>query len=331
MCYSAMVRADYQNFVREYGAKMSIKDFYEVFWRRLEDRKLDVVRSAEMAFATPQTEEERAVKDLIAKHAAAKLVELTEDLEKQKARLVTAEAKLLKKVTKVATKDKRVALKKIPWLQGLIDNLQRTHALASDARFLPGEFVPMMLMQHGVRVLKPMRFRLRPPHVPPSFDKEYDGTYNARRNKLKGFWREQYTNCRGVVVLTNFYEHVHRHMAEGRELAPGELVKDAVVEFRPEPEQYLHAACLWARWTGQGEPDLLSFALITDEPPPEVLAAGHDRCVIPLRREDIDAWLDPDQHDLDVLDAILDSRVRPYYNHVIVGSSDATGEPESEP
>lgn len=53
MCYSAMVRADYQNFVREYGAKMSIKDFYEIFWRRLEDRKLDVVRSAEMAFATP--------------------------------------------------------------------------------------------------------------------------------------------------------------------------------------------------------------------------------------------------------------------------------------
>jgi len=44
-----MVRADFQNFVREYGAKMSIADFYEVFWRRLEDRKLDVVRSAEIA------------------------------------------------------------------------------------------------------------------------------------------------------------------------------------------------------------------------------------------------------------------------------------------
>lgn len=53
MCYSAMVRADYQNFVREYRARLSIKDFYEIFWRRLEDRKLDVVRSAETAFSAP--------------------------------------------------------------------------------------------------------------------------------------------------------------------------------------------------------------------------------------------------------------------------------------
>jgi len=183
-----------------------------------------------------------------------------------------------------------------------------------------------MLMQDGERILKPMRFRLRPPNVPPSFDKEYDGTYNARRNKLKGFWREQYTSCRGVVVLTNFYEHVPRHMAEGRDLRPGELVEDAVVEFRPEPEQYLHAACLWARWTGQGEPDLLSFALITDELPPEVRAAGHDRCIIPLRREDIDDWLDPDQHDLEALDAILDNRVRPFFNHFIL----ETGSPHGD-
>jgi len=41
--------------------------------------------------------DERAVKELIAKHGAAKLVKLTEDLEKQEARMVAAEAKLLKK------------------------------------------------------------------------------------------------------------------------------------------------------------------------------------------------------------------------------------------
>lgn len=327
MCYSAMVRADYQNFVREYGARLSIKDFYEIFWRRLEDRKLDVVRSAETAFSAPQTDDERAIHVLIAKHAEIRMVELQADLHKQTARLEVAEAKLLKKVTKLATKEKRIALKKIPWLQGHIENLQRTHALASDSRFFPGEFVPMMLMQDGERVLKPMRFRLRPPHVAPSFDTEYEGTYNARRNKLKGFWRELYASCRGVVVLKNFYEHVPRHMAEGRGLQPGELVKDAVVDFRPEPEQYLHAACLWARWTGPGQPDLLSFALITDEPPDEVRAAGHDRCIIPIRREDIDAWLDPSQHDLDVLDAILDGRVRPYYRHSIIDSApEDTGE-----
>lgn len=327
MCYSAMVRADYQNFVREYGAKLSLKDFYDIFWRRLEDRKLDVLRSAETAFSTPQSEDERAIQALVARHAEARLMELRADLEKQTARLVAAEAKLLKKVTKLATNEKRIALKKIPWLQGHIDDLQRTHALASDSRFFPGEFVPVMVMEGGERVLKPMRFRLRPPHVPPSFDTEYEGTYNARRNKLKAFWRELYASCRAVVVLKNFFEHVPRHMAEGRALQPGEFVKDAVVEFRPEPEQYLHAACLWARWTGPGQPDLLSFALITDDPPDEVRAAGHDRCIIPIRREDIDAWLDPSQHNLDALDAILDSKARPYYRHTIVAGP---AEPDTE-
>ncbi len=38
-------------------------------------------------------------------------------------------------------------------------------------------------------------------------------------------------------------------------------------------------ACLWDRWSKEGEPDLYSFAAITDEPPPEVAAAGHDRCL----------------------------------------------------
>ena len=32
----------------------------------------------------------------------------------------------------------------------------------------------------------------------------------------------------------------------------------------------------------------------TDEPPPEVAAAGHDCCIIPLRRERLDEWLNPE-------------------------------------
>ncbi|KAA1006213.1 hypothetical protein FVF58_26920 [Paraburkholderia panacisoli] len=52
---------------------------------------------------------------------------------------------------------------------------------------------------------------------------------------------------------------------------------------------------------------------ITDEPPPEVAAAGHDRCIVPIKRENIDAWLSPDASDLTTLHAILDDRDRPFY------------------
>jgi hypothetical protein len=36
-------------------------------------------------------------------------------------------------------------------------------------------------------------------------------------------------------------------------------------------------ACLWSSSSAPDEPDLLSFAAITDEPPPEFAAAGYDR------------------------------------------------------
>jgi len=75
-------------------------------------------------------------------------------------------------------------------------------------------------------------------------------------------------------------------------------------------------ACLWSRWRGgPHEPELLSFAAITDEPPAEIAAAGHDRCIIPIKPEHVDAWLNPDPRDLKALYAILDDRERPYYEH----------------
>lgn len=40
-----------------------------------------------------------------------------------------------------------------------------------------------------------------------------------------------------------------------------------------------------------------------------------DRCIIPIKVEHIDAWLNPDPSNLAGLYAILDDRQRPYYEH----------------
>jgi putative SOS response-associated peptidase YedK len=60
---------------------------------------------------------------------------------------------------------------------------------------------------------------------------------------------------------------------------------------------------------------LLSFAAITDEPPTEVAAAGHDRCIIPIKPENVDAWLAPSGRERSSLQAVLEDRERPYYEH----------------
>ena len=76
-------------------------------------------------------------------------------------------------------------------------------------------------------------------------------------------------------------------------------------------------ACLWSHHEGNArdEGELYSFAAITDEPPVEIAAAGHDRCVIPLKPENLDAWLNPDPGELSALQSLLDDRDRPYYEH----------------
>jgi putative SOS response-associated peptidase YedK len=74
-------------------------------------------------------------------------------------------------------------------------------------------------------------------------------------------------------------------------------------------------ACLWSHWQGKGEPDLGSFAAITDDPPPEIALAGHDRCIMRIKPEHIDAWFDPDpQHFADQY-TILDDRNQPNYEY----------------
>jgi putative SOS response-associated peptidase YedK len=117
------------------------------------------------------------------------------------------------------------------------------------------------------------------------------------------------------MIVTRFYENVSRHMEE-RELVPGEREENVVLEFDPHPPQDMLVACLWniSKGSDQGT-DPFSFAAITDEPPSEVAAAGHDRCIIPIKREHVDAWLHPDPNNLESQYAILDDRARPYYEH----------------
>ncbi|MGO9994490.1 MAG: hypothetical protein ACLPTF_18515 [Steroidobacteraceae bacterium] len=57
-------------------------------------------------------------------------------------------------------------------------------------------------------------------------------------------------------------------------------------------------------------------AAITDEPPPDVAAAGHDRCIINLRPEHVDAWSTPEQREREELRAILSYRAVSTFEHV---------------
>ena len=184
--------------------------------------------------------------------------------------------------------------------------LRRREPLPRDSRIFPGMYAPVIVQVDGQRLIRPMRYQCRPAGKPASYDRQYPGTYNARRDNLEGFWRGQFGHTHGLMVASRFYENV-----EGPE------GKNQVLEFVPRDGELMLIACLWSHWSDPKgkEPDLLSFAAITDEPEPEVAAAGHDRTIINIKPEHIDAWLNPDPGNLAALYGIFDDKRHPYYEH----------------
>ena len=63
--------------------------------------------------------------------------------------------------------------------------------------------------------------------------------------------------------------------------------------------------------------DICVFDMSYAKPPLIGKAAfsGHDSCIIPIKEEHIDAWLNPDRRDLAAQYAMLDDRERPFYEH----------------
>ena len=220
MCYSAQLKADYRQFLRDTGTRIDIDSFMRLYWERSEGAKHRIPRAMDALFAAPATADERRIADLVAAFDRAEAARLEQLLFGQRKRLADAERKLQQKHTKAAAESRRIATNKVQWALGKLAALRRTALSPDDARIFPG-------------------------------------------------------------------------------------MQDMLV------------ACLWSRWeppAGSGSDPLLSFAAITDEPPPEVAAAGHDRCIIPVKPAHLDAWLRP-SGDLAESYAILDDRARPYYEH----------------
>jgi putative SOS response-associated peptidase YedK len=315
MCYSAQIKAAYGKYIRMFGADMSIREFVDLFYHRQTDSRIKLPKSIEAEFADPQTEDEQTIKRLIDEFNAAQATKLEQELFKQRKRLADAERTLLTKTTKAAQESQRIATSKIEWAKRKLSDLRRTELTSEDGRIFPGWYAPVMVSEGGRMVVKPMRYQCRPAGKPAFYDTKFPGTYNARRDNLEGFWKGVFGHSHGIMVVDAFYENVNRHRMEGRELGEGENPQNVILEFRPRPQQDMLVACLWSRWSGPGEPDLLSFAAITDEPPAEVAAAGHDRCIIPIKPELVEAWLNPKPGDLAAQYAILDDRERPFYEH----------------
>jgi putative SOS response-associated peptidase YedK len=314
MCYSAMVEQSLKRLSRRFNSQIDLPLFENLFERRLTDSSIKICKALEAEFYSPASPPERRIHELIETHRASQRKKWEEDLFKQKKRFADAERTLKTKLTKKAENDHRIAAKKIETLLKNIQQLNREELKPSDSRIFPMGWAPVIVEVGGERVIRPMRYHCRPDGKPANYDQRYPGLYNARRDNLTGFWKSLYGTHHGIFVVNSFFENVKKHDYEHRDLRPGEEPENIVVHFNPQPGVEMWVACLWSHWEGKGE-SLDSFAAITDEPPHEIAATGHNRCIVPIKEANRSTWLNPVGHAAAELDSILEDRERWVYEH----------------
>lgn len=157
-----------------------------------------------------------------------------------------------------------------------------------DGVVYPNYFAPVITFDQGRRVVRPMRYRVRPAHSKEEIPSKYN-VFNARIDALESrkTWKGLFMKNHGLFPFYSFYEWVEDQSGKKR-----------LINFKPNNAKMMWAPCLYDTWTSSdGIIQFSSFAIITDEPPKEVEEMGHDRCPIFLRSDKIDSWLDPNKMD----------------------------------
>lgn len=306
MCYSAQIEAAYQKLVRMTGATVSLQEFAALYAHDPGKKRPKTPKAMDDAFRAGTGAVERSVWAEIQRWNHAEAAVLEQELFANRKRLADAERSLQVKETKKAREDVRIAGNKIERAKARLADLQRVEPKDRDSRIFPGVYAPVIVSEGGKLVIKPMRYQCRLAGKPANYDQRFPGTYNARRDSLEKFWAPAFGHTHSLMVVDTFYENVE-----------GPDGKNQVVQFTPRTGEPMLVACLWSHWKDPAgkEPDLLSFAAITDDPEPEVAAAGHDRTIINIKPEHVDAWLNPDRANLDALYRIFDDKRRPFYEH----------------
>lgn len=178
-----------------------------------------------------------------------------------------------------------------------------TKKMGQDGLVYPNYFTMGLVngrsQESGSIEIVPMRYRIRrsfnQEEIPSRFN-----VFNARSDSLfqKETWRDLVGKNHGLFVAKSFFEWVIR---DG---------KKQLVEFKPTKSEYFFAPTLFDIYTNvKTNERFYSFAVITKDPPPEVLENGHDRCPVHLSENYLNSWLEASPSEaLSVLDHISDEK-----------------------
>lgn len=223
--------------------------------------------------------------------------------------------------------------------------------LSTDGRVFPKWFGPVLIFQNDEFKYLPMRYEL----WPSNFKEEPKNLslFNARRDNLlkSNVWNRLIGKNHGLVCLERFYEWVEvrdlvsagvislkevekkfeaielekkkKALAAGKKYkATPTALKKAIdrkieISFFPETTDTILAPVIFDVTKMENGDQFYSFALITDEPQPEVAAAGHDRSPVFLNSAGAIEWLNSEGKSPEDIIATLDKTKSVLYKHAI--------------
>lgn len=217
------------------------------------------------------------------------------------------------------------------------------------SRIFQGSYAPVYRLDaKGELGVSPMRYGV----YQPSFisDPRIAKAFNARRDNLQApYWSEAFQSHHGFVLLDSFFEWVSvedllragavqladireqfskeanerklRILASGKKYAPtptekkDPLERKIIIQFRPEDNIELYVPVVFTeKILADGFVDR-GFAIVTDDPQHEVLAAGHDRSPSFVTLEAVKEWIQLDGKRYPDFMRILDQKPSKYFRH----------------
>jgi putative SOS response-associated peptidase YedK len=305
MCYSAMIEADLRELQRVFGAKIDWSSFDEAYAIRGQYSQAMIPSGLDSyIIQNAETASQKRLAKMAKEHYQQEIDKFSKKLKKYEQDVKDFELKI-KNGSKAKDLKEKLEKRKatVEWHKEKIEYYEKIEETGAP-RVFPNFYAPVIIQSGKDHLIKLMRYHLCPKNGKELNAFQYN-LFNARRDKLleSRTWKPVFGKQHAIFPFYRFYESVEGKNGEAK-----------IIYFQPKDENIMWAASIYEE-AKISAGSLLSFAAVTDEPPPEVAAAGHDRCPVFLSKEHFENWLDPKNISKEDLVKLLRSVVPTVFKH----------------
>jgi putative SOS response-associated peptidase YedK len=300
-----MIEADLRKQEKMFGVKVDWSSFDEAFNIRTKYPHAMIPSGLDSyIIQNAETPLQKRLAKMAKAHYQAEIEKFSAKLKKYEQDVKDFEMKI-KSGSKIADLEGKLEKRKatVQWHKDKIEYYEKIEETGAP-RVFPNFYAPVIVEEGKEKLIRLMRYHLCPKNGKELNAFKYN-LFNARRDRLldSRTWKPVFGKQHAIFPFYRFYESV-----------AGENGESKIIYFEPKDQDIMWSAAIYEE-SKISSGLLRSFAAITDEPPPEVAAAGHDRCPVFLSEDKFETWLNPGGISKEELVELLSYVVPTYFLH----------------